>query len=297
VVFAPSAVSARFLRLLAERVRTVCEQDTDLETWLQTALTEARVAWPSISLSDDAFLAHLAKIVNALEAPDAFRRLRTSDLYLACACLARSEPATVTFEERYLVKVDRVLARMRVGAAIIEDVKSAVREQLFAGVGGGAPLLADYSGRGDLGSWVRSVAVHAALKASRAENRNVELDEVLGMADVRDSPELLYLKRIYATEFKEALARVLASLGHRERNILRQHYFDGLGIDALGKVYGVHRATAARWIADAREAVLRGVKGDLAARLVLTESQLRSVLGMARSGFDASISALFRPSG
>ncbi len=63
----------------------------------------------------------------------------------------------------------------------------------------------------------------------------------------------------------------------------------------MRELYRVHRATVARWLADARESVLREVKRQPQARHGLTDSELESLLRMARSNFDLSVSRVFRP--
>ena len=42
-------------------------------------------------------------------------------------------------------------------------------------------------------------------------------------------------------------AEAFAALESRERNLLRYALGDGLSVDAIGTLYRVHRATAARW--------------------------------------------------
>lgn len=63
-------------------------------------------------------------------------------------------------------------------------------------------------------------------------------------------PELSHLKATFAAEFKFALTLAIDELSVRDRNLLRQSVLDGLTIDQLGKLYRVHRATAARWVDD-----------------------------------------------
>jgi len=53
----------------------------------------------------------------------------------------------------------------------------------------------------------------------------------------------------------------------RERNLLRYQVLDRLGIDHIGALHGVHRVTAARWIAHARRALIEGVRRRLQDRL------------------------------
>jgi RNA polymerase sigma-70 factor (ECF subfamily) len=108
-------------------------------------------------------------------------------------------------------------------------------------------------------------------------------------------PELAYLRSRYARELEGALSMALEGLSPRERNLLRQHYRDGLSLDAVARLYRVHRATAARWLADVRQAVLVRVRDTLRAGGALSDSELDSIVRMARSGFDLGISTLLHP--
>src|SRR5262249_492438 len=102
----------------------------------------------------------------------------------------------------------------------------------------------------------------------------------------------LYLRQAHAEAFNGAVAHALQALATRERNLLRQHYLDGLTIDALGKLYRVHRATVARQIAAAREKVLDEVKRTLATRM--SPSELESFLRMTRRDLGLQISTYLR---
>ena len=48
----------------------------------------------------------------------------------------------------------------------------------------------------------------------------------------------------------EAFAKAIAGLDARERGLLRLHVVHGLSATAIAGVFGVHRATAKRWLAE-----------------------------------------------
>ena len=105
---------------------------------------------------------------------------------------------------------------------------------------------------------------------------------------------LLVGKQTYRAEFSASFQAALAALSARQRNFLRLKYLDGLGIDQLGALYGVHRSTAARWVVGAQEELLDGTRQRLTERLRLTRSQLDSVLRLISSQLDVSLSRLLR---
>src|SRR5438128_2172894 len=84
--------------------------------------------------------------------------------------------------------------------------------------------------------------------------------------DVED-PELGRLKEHYAADFRLAVRGGIAALGRRERTLLRQHFIDGVSLDQLAVLHRVHRATIARWIAQARRTLLELIRASLSQRL------------------------------
>jgi len=176
-------------------------------------------------------------------------------------------------------------------------VKQLVRQRLFVGGGtAGAPTsagkIAEYGGRGDLRRWVRSVAVRTCLNDLRKGKREVLVDDdqlIAQHAIAQDDPEVEYMKRTYANEFKQAFAAALEQLGAREQTLLRYHHVDGLNIDEIGAIYRVHRVTAFRWLEKAKELLVKSTLEILRGRLKLPADELDSVLRMIRSQIHLSI--------
>jgi RNA polymerase sigma-70 factor (ECF subfamily) len=269
-----------------------CAEDYDV--WVRLSVSAARLAWPGVTVSEAVFLEYLGRKVASLPDGALFTTLRTSDLYLACACLANDESAILTFEQRYVPTIARALARLQLPPWLADDITCSLREKLFLGACG-PPLLQGYSGRGELRSWVRSVAMHAGQSALRRPKGRCDVAAAFELYDPNDDPELEYFKSIYRVELAESLGAAIRSLSSREREILRLHYFEGLNIDAIGARHHVHRATVARWIAAALGSILRHMRDDLAARLSLPRRDLDSVMRLAGSGLDANVSGMLYP--
>jgi RNA polymerase sigma-70 factor (ECF subfamily) len=70
---------------------------------------------------------------------------------------------------------------------------------------------------------------------------------------------------------------------------LRLAYANGFTVDRIGGLYGVSRATAARWVAAAREALHDGTRRELCARLRITTSEYRSLAALVRSDLEVSV--------
>jgi RNA polymerase sigma-70 factor, ECF subfamily len=296
VTSTPSLVRP-FLDAAPANVRATLEAIPDLDRRLWTIVAEGRAAWPDLAVDAVDVVAFVARQVTPDLAEAALDGLRPADLYLAAGCAKQLPAAIAAFDRDYIREVDIALARMRIGAPRLSDVKQLVRQRLFVGGGtAGAPTspgkIAEYGGRGDLRRWVRSVAVRTCLNDLRKGKREVLVDDdhlIAQHAIAADDPEVEYMKRTYASEFKAAFSDALKQLGAREQTLLRYHHVDGLNIDEIGAIYRVHRVTAFRWLEKAKEQLVRSTLEILRAKLKLPPDELDSVLRMIRSQIHLSL--------
>ena len=87
----------------------------------------------------------------------------------------------------------------------------------------------------------------------------------------------------------EALPRVLQPLAQYRDSI---SVLGGLTVDQVGEVYGVHRATATRWLAKIRAQVLADTRGELAQELSVPARELESIMQLVQSRLDVSVQRL-----
>jgi RNA polymerase sigma-70 factor (ECF subfamily) len=273
----------------ATRARDVPDE---LGPLLAERIARARAAWPNARVDEEPFVRAIGQRL-ATDAPvRSLEAMQTDDLYLACGCAAGDRGALAGFEQCCGAVIARAIASTGVAAADRADLGQVVRQRLLvAPASGGPPRIATYSARGSLQAWVRVVAAREAMRMSpRAmRERAAEDDELAHAIAGGDDPEIGYLKRLYRAEFERAFHAAVELLDDRARLLLRQHVLDGLGIDRLAALHGVHRATAARWIEAAREAVLAGTQRELIQRLGLSRVELASVLRLIRSQLEVSL--------
>jgi RNA polymerase sigma-70 factor (ECF subfamily) len=242
---------------------------------------EARARWPGVEVPD-----HALETWIAARGGD-----NLADLYLACACARGAAGAIEAFERAYAGHIRAILSRLDASSALLEEAGQQLRAHLFVG---DAPRIAEYAGRGDLLAFVRVVVLRIALRLLERERPAAHEpdDELWRFPDGHDDPELEYLKRLYRDELKAAFAAAVAALPDRERAVLRYHLIDGLSIDAIGAVYQVHRATAARWLTGAREQLAAGTRRALMQRLKIELSEVDSLMRLLDSNLDASAARL-----
>ena len=251
---------------------------------LAEVLAASREAWPGVSIADEEFIAYVTeRLVPEMTLEEALRTLCVDDLWLACA-IGRGDVAALRAFDAQLVHVGEAIAHLDGGSALVDDVTAAVRARVL-GTGGDGKI-ADFRGRGDLRGWLRVIAVREALQIMRARKREAPMPDVLpdhlDPASAQLTPEE---QRVY----RDAFASALATLTPRERNLLRQQFVYGATIDELGALYGVHRATAARWIAQIRETLLRRTRRHVAEAMHLSGTELDGAMGRIAGHLEYSL--------
>lgn len=258
-----------------------------VEERVDALVSTARAAWPKIAITPESFLEHLARHAKTSEA---LATVRAADLYLACAVCQRDRAAIAYFEEHFMARVPDYVLRVRVGRDVVDEVQQKLRESLMMGSEGKPPKLAEYSGKGALGGWLRVTAVRTALNHIRAAGpAQQELGEEMSLAA---DPELAYVKEHAHDLFADAFERVLGGLDEGGRTILRLHYIDGLTMDQLARLYKTPRSTIARRVAEARQEILSATEALLRDERRLSPSALASVIRLGKSRLEVTITRL-----
>ncbi len=269
-------------------IADVPPEQADLEAILTDAYARAQDAWPEVTSVD---APRFARWLGERLAGADLGAAKVCDLFAACACAAGDARAIASVEARTFPDVAAALGKMGLASDRIGEVKQVLRKVVFVGDGEGrGPRIAEYRGTGDLRAWLRVTAMRAALKAIRKDGREQPSDDaVLEARSSADDPELAYMKAAYRAAFREAFQEALESLHAKERLLLKQQIVDGLGVDELGALYQVHRATAARWVASAREKLLGRTRRTFMLRARITSEECESIMRMVRSQLDVSL--------
>jgi RNA polymerase sigma-70 factor (ECF subfamily) len=214
-----------------------------------------------------------------------------ADLYIACACAHNVAGALKAFDGAYSDAITRAVSRKNPSPDFVAEATQRLRERLFV-ASNGLPRIAEYSGRAALRTWLTIAASHTALMLLRSDTRWRRAADLGDAPAVNNSPELTLLKRQYARDFAAAVAYAFTQLSEKERTILQLNVVERHSIDALGKLYKVGRATAARWLASARATLVDETRQRLRRVLGLTDSECESLGPIVCSQLDVSISKL-----
>lgn len=260
---------------------------------LADVLARAVAAQPSLDLVS--FAEALAAHARASGDVDAYlTSARAEDLALAHACARGDRAAISAFEKLYFGEMDRAFLKVKRGKVDRQDFEQRMRERLFVATDARRPRIADYTGQGDLRAWFRVAMTRTLINESQrpAHDAPTDDEELAAMPAAAADPELELLRRKYSEEFRASFARALNALDARDRAILGYVVIEKMGIDALAEVYDVHRATAARWVQRAREALVSGVKSDLEKSLKVPAQELESILRLVGDEVEISIRRL-----
>jgi RNA polymerase sigma-70 factor (ECF subfamily) len=284
-----------FLSALTDAVRARFAAWPQLDDELVRLWSTGIATLPS-PVRPEAFAVQLATAVDDDAEPEPLlTAIHAEDLALACACATGDAAALARFERELGSDLD--LAHARGGAHVMakDEFRQRVRERLFVAPAGRDARIAAYGGKGTLRAWVRVTAARVLIDAARkatppdAPASDTRLFDRAG--DGVDA-ELEYMKRTYGAAVPEAMQAGLAALTPRQRNLLRQRYLFGLSTDRLAAMYSVHRATAFRWLEEARVLLFDGMRRALGERLRVADHELDSVIELLASRVDVSVRRL-----
>jgi len=257
----------------------------DLDGWLDAQLAGAKAAWPQLEL-DEAVLARFAAALRR-RTPEATAKLRGADLLLASACVLQRPAALAAIDPLVRDEVRRAVTAL--DPMLVDDVLQQVREKLFVGEGA---RIAEYSGDGPLGAWLRAVSVRLALNARRQGGREVPQSSLPELPLADPDPELALLRQRYRDSFRSAFAEAIASLSPRERTVLKLHTLDGLTLARIGAMYRKDLSTISRWLEQIRKTLLERTRERLGATLALETAALESLMRVADSELSVSLARL-----
>lgn len=263
------------------------------EAW-RSAFDKGRESWPAVGVPFERFCERMALLGYAPEAvPE-----HVAALYVCAASELGDDSACRGIEQRYFGALRSAIARVDGRKDFIDEVLQLLRVQLFSG----DRKITRYAGRGPLDRWLRTAAMRLALRQKKAgtrlpaslpEGSDAAIPTTRSGMGNRDEP----FKEAYARAFERALDRAVQEMPPRERAVLRLHFAEGMNIEEIGRVYAVHRATVARWIASAREGLAKAVRTRLEAQFgQLPSEEFDSLFRLVYEELDLSVTALLRSS-
>jgi RNA polymerase sigma-70 factor (ECF subfamily) len=259
----------------------------------RSAFDRGRQSWPAVTLPYEQFCERLTRLGHAPETlPE-----HVEALYVCAASQLGDDAACRAIEARHFGMLRSAIARVDGRKDFIDEVLQSLRVQLFSGE---ACKIASYTGRGPLERWLRTAAMRLAFRQKKARGRlpsSLPEGSDAAIPTERSADGEQPFKAVYARAFERALEQTFRELHPRERAVLRLHFAEGMNIDEIGRVYAVHRATVARWIASYREGLARGVRARLEVQFgELPQEEFDSLFRLVYGELDLNVTALLRNS-
>jgi len=289
-----AALEDAFRAALAEEARPRFEDAASLAATLARLRETAIAAYPDLAVDAATFAAELARRLGAAASPEQLAHVRADHVHLAIACAAGDPLAVRRFEADFLGEVNAAAGRLRARPDQADEVRGHLCRILFVSEPGRPAALREFSGRGDLRSYLRVIATRELVRVINKGRCEIGVtdDAFLDMLLPGADPELGYLRDHYRADVDAAMRAALAALPDQPRALLRYSVVDGWTVDRIGALYGVHRATAARRVAAAREELGSAIRAELAARLEIYVGDVDSIVRLVQSRIDVSLERL-----
>src|SRR5690348_3668735 len=241
------------------------EAPAALEAMLAELTARGNAAHLDLRFNAGLFAAHLGRCgapVGTMPVPT----IHAEDLFLAAAALHGDQEAAAKLRRLYHSAVVGALAALDTSVPFVDDVEQRLWHAALVGSDGTPPELGSYTGQSALAEWVTGAARRFA-QAIHARD---------------------------AADFRGALTQALVRLEDRERMIYRLHVANGMTVTMIAKVYRVSDETIARWLAKARDSVIRETQRLLHGEVTLSPAEFESVAARVVSQLDLSVSPTVR---
>ena len=283
-----------FLAGLHDDARPRFEKTAALTATLASLRDSALAVYSDLDVDPATFAAELARRLGTAATPEQLARVRADHVHIAIACAAGDERAIRRLEAEFLDEIDATAGRLRASPDQVDEVRAHLRRILFVSEPGRPAALSAFSGRGDLRSYLRVMTTRELVRVINKSRREVGVtdDALLDMLSPATDPELDYLRERYRADVDAAMRAALAALPDQPRALLRYSMVDGWTVDRIGALYGVHRATAARRVAAARDELGAAMRAELAARLAIAIDEVDSIVRLVQSRIDISLERL-----
>jgi RNA polymerase sigma-70 factor (ECF subfamily) len=268
------------------------EAPEELGTLLADICAQAHADQPDLAFEDRDLVAAIGARCPREEVVAYLGRCRGGDLALARAA-GRGDPAAIAaLEQAHQRTIKSTCQRFTSATHTAEDLRQLLREKLFVAP---AASIQEYAGQGRLDTWIRVTATRLFLDLGKRKDRVREVPATdSGVAEIPHPADLglEMVKLEYRSAVLAAIEHATSNLDPGDRLVLRQHFVEGLTIDQIAAAIGIHRSTAARRIAKAREQLSTLVREQLAAKLAIAPGKLDEIFGLVVSRLDVSIGKL-----
>lgn len=241
--------------------------------------------YPTVHLQLEDFCARVETVVLQEAAASGRSRaellssIHCEDLFLALACSRNDRIAWEHFAEIYMPLLRRCASIARGNESEGEDLA----QEVFTKMLQERERLSGYNGRGTLAGWLRVMVAHAAIDRFRRMRKQVSLEELQGAGDapVLRAPGPSEAddcdRRRWMPVVSEIANRIISGLPARDRLALGLYHLNGVTLKQLGRQFGMHEATASRWLERLRSDIRSQVEREMRKKHGLQAREVQSL--------------------
>ncbi len=242
--------------------------------------------YPTVQLPFEAFQARIDAILSRdanqqseSAREEIFAQIHHEDLFLATACASDDRVAWECFADDYLPMLRKFASQACGGSGKGEDLAQEIAARLL----GEKHRLAGYNGRGSLAGWLRVAVSHAAIDRFRRMRKQVSLEDLQewdtqtahNNPTSRDGEESLDSR--WGPVISRVANEIMSRLSARDRLLLGLYYLRDVPLKAIGRHFGIHEATASRWLEKLRRNIRKQVESELRKKHGLRVSEIQSL--------------------
>jgi hypothetical protein len=149
---------------------------------------------------------------------------------------------------------------------------------------------------------LRASIAHAAIDRFRKVKRQISLDELAEQGKMPEAPApdpaMTPEDRLdahWAPVLARSVEKEITALDARDRLLLSLYHVHGVSLKAIGSKFGVHEATASRWLDRVRQRVRKRVETALSKTHGLSRRELKSLWRWLSETGDPALKHLLRP--
>jgi RNA polymerase sigma-70 factor, ECF subfamily len=238
--------------------------------------------FPAVQLPIDIFRSRVEEILaTEMGMTGNEAKLHYEDLFLALACARDDRIAWEHFADDYVPLLKSFATQACGNSDEGEDLAQEITVKLLKEKG----RLEGYNGRGSLAGWLRVTISHAAIDRFRRMSRLTSLDsleenEAEVLCHQTEKPQDGEpLDSHWGPVVSRIAEEHLRALPARDRLLLSLYYLQGVPLREIGRQFGIHEATASRWLERMRKEVRKEVERDLRKKHGLRSGEIRSLWG------------------
>jgi RNA polymerase sigma-70 factor (ECF subfamily) len=253
----------------------------------------------TLYLTTDKYLLKTTEDLSDLDIRTFLFQLSAQELCFAIACAQGDETAWNEFMQEYRGFLQAVAYQLTKNDTQAEELVETAWSELYGlreVEGKRVSKFSAYSGKGSLKGWLRAVLFQLSVDRHRKQSRYVQPEEEKDFERLAKPVAHAYEQHPIAERYQiathKALEYAIACLEIRMKLILSYYYYDNLTLKQIGQIFGVHEATASRWLQKIQLDIRQSAEKFLRQEYKFNNIQIKECIEYASDNADVDIKSL-----